>query len=191
MISTTVFISLILMFWIPDQIPLEMENFTKIIRSKYEMRASSGIISKNPTVEKLLLEEKIFVLSGCNLIFFRRSNILPVLGTALTYGLLFMGFEGDSIPVRQICRGCRLLKDDSGSHSIAESEMPSTRTTVKRSKEKEQKQQRVSETEIILVTSFTLVKGYMLQKVLEISTRSKHTRFTAALHGIPNILEPR
>ncbi|GBN39511.1 hypothetical protein AVEN_54931-1 [Araneus ventricosus] len=93
MTSTTVFISLILMFWIPDQILLEMENFTKIIRSKYEMRASSGIISKNPTVEKLLLEEKIFVLSGCNLIFFRRSNILPVLGTALTYGLLFMSFE--------------------------------------------------------------------------------------------------
>ncbi|GBN62513.1 hypothetical protein AVEN_3195-1 [Araneus ventricosus] len=93
MTSTSVFISLIMMFWIPEQIPLEMENFTKIIRSKYEMRASSGIISQNPTVEKLLLEEKIFVVSGWNLIFFRRRSILPVLGTALTYGLLFMGFE--------------------------------------------------------------------------------------------------
>ncbi|GBN82760.1 hypothetical protein AVEN_160488-1 [Araneus ventricosus] len=166
-----------------------MENFTKIIRSKYEMRASFGIISQNPTVEKLLLEEKIFVVSGWNLIFFRRRSILPVLGTALTYGLLFMGFEGDSLPVRQICRGCRLRKDDSGSLSIAESEMPSTRATVKRSKEKEQKQQRVSETEIILMTSFTLVKGYLLLKVLEISTRSNHICFTADLHGIPNILE--
>ncbi|GBN39510.1 hypothetical protein AVEN_54930-1 [Araneus ventricosus] len=66
--------------------------------------------------------------------------------------------------------------------------MPSTQATVKISKEKEQKQQHVSVTEIILMTSFIFVKGYMLQKVLEISTRSKHTRFTAALHGIPNIL---
>ncbi|GBN00593.1 hypothetical protein AVEN_140711-1 [Araneus ventricosus] len=92
-ISSNVFISLIMMFWIPEKIQMEMENFSKIIRSKYEMRSSSGTVSKNLTIEKLLLEEKIFVVSGCNLIFFRRSNILPVLGTALTYGLLFMGFE--------------------------------------------------------------------------------------------------
>ncbi|GBN95286.1 hypothetical protein AVEN_32790-1 [Araneus ventricosus] len=70
---------LILMFWIPEQIPLEMENLNKIIRCKYEMRASFGIISEKSTVEKLLLEEEIFVVSGCNLIFFRRRNILSVL----------------------------------------------------------------------------------------------------------------
>ncbi|GBO15625.1 hypothetical protein AVEN_268760-1 [Araneus ventricosus] len=91
--SITVVIPLVMMFWIPEQIPLELENLNKIIRRKYEMRASSGIISKNPTVEKLLLEEKIFVVSGCNLIFFRRSYILSALGTALTYGLLIVGFE--------------------------------------------------------------------------------------------------
>ncbi|GBN05003.1 hypothetical protein AVEN_63754-1 [Araneus ventricosus] len=88
-----VVIPLILMFWIPEQIPLEMENLKKIIRCKYEMRASFGIISEKSTVEKLLLEEEIFVVSGCNLIFFRRRNILSVLGTALTYGLLLIGLE--------------------------------------------------------------------------------------------------
>ncbi|GBN66082.1 hypothetical protein AVEN_219710-1 [Araneus ventricosus] len=88
-----VVIPLILMFWIPEQIPLEMENLNKIIRCKYEMRASFGIVSEKSTVEKLLLEEKIYVVSGCNLIFFRRRNILSVLGTALTYGLLLIGLE--------------------------------------------------------------------------------------------------
>ncbi|GBM69852.1 hypothetical protein AVEN_198554-1 [Araneus ventricosus] len=64
--------------------------------------------------------------------------------------------------------------------------MPSTRATVKRSKEKEQKQQHISVTEIILMTSCTLVKSYMLQKVFEISTRSSHTGFKASF---PNVLE--
>ncbi|GBN85829.1 hypothetical protein AVEN_160667-1 [Araneus ventricosus] len=66
--------------------------------------------------------------------------------------------------------------------------MPSTRATAKRSKEKEQKQQHVSATEIILMTSFTVAESCMLQKVFEISTRSSHTGFTAAPHGIPNVL---
>ncbi|GBN53832.1 hypothetical protein AVEN_179727-1 [Araneus ventricosus] len=88
-----VVIPLILMFWIPEQNPLEMENLNKIIRWKYEMRASFGLVFENSTVEKLLLEEKIFVVSGCNLILFRRRNILSVLGTALTYGLLLFGLE--------------------------------------------------------------------------------------------------
>ncbi|KAF8788166.1 hypothetical protein HNY73_009697 [Argiope bruennichi] len=93
MLSITVVIPLIMMFWIPECIPVEMENLNRIIRLKYEMRASSGIISKNPTIGKLLLEGKIFVLSGCDLIFFRKRNILSVLGTALTYGLLFIDLE--------------------------------------------------------------------------------------------------
>ncbi|GBN53831.1 hypothetical protein AVEN_179726-1 [Araneus ventricosus] len=91
--SINVVIPLILMFWIPEQIRLEMEKLNKIIRWKYEMRASFEIVSEKSTVEKLLLEEKIFVVSGCNLIFFRTRNILSVLGTALTNGLLLTGLE--------------------------------------------------------------------------------------------------
>ncbi|GBM23343.1 hypothetical protein AVEN_97751-1 [Araneus ventricosus] len=56
--------------------------------------------------------------------------------------------------------------------------MPSKRANIKRSKEKEQKQQHVRVAEFILMTSFTLVKRYMLQKVFEISTRSSHTGFS-------------
>ncbi|GBM86409.1 hypothetical protein AVEN_201997-1 [Araneus ventricosus] len=67
--------------------------------------------------------------------------------------------------------------------------MPSTRATVKTSKEKEKKQQHVIVTEIILMITFTLVKIYLLQKVFEISTRRSHAGFTAAPHGIPNVLE--
>ncbi|GBM37768.1 hypothetical protein AVEN_137456-1 [Araneus ventricosus] len=64
--------------------------------------------------------------------------------------------------------------------------MPSKRATVKRSKEKEQKQ--VSATEIILMTSFTVAKSCILQLVFDISTRSRRTGFTVAPHGIPNVL---
>ncbi|GBM94060.1 hypothetical protein AVEN_261556-1 [Araneus ventricosus] len=77
----------------------------------------------------------------------------------------------------------------SESRSLTGFEMLSKRVSVKRRKEKEQKQQHVSLTEIILMTSFTLVKSYMLQKVFLISTRSSHSGFTAASHGIPNDLE--
>ncbi|GBM96088.1 hypothetical protein AVEN_212486-1 [Araneus ventricosus] len=91
--------------------------------------------------------------------------------------------QGDSLPVRQTCRG---HKDDSESHSIAGSEMPSTRVTVKGSKEKEQKQH-VSPTEIILMTSFIFVKSYILQKVFEILIKSSHTDFISEPHGFPNV----
>lgn len=64
--------------------------------------------------------------------------------------------------------------------------MPSTRTIVKRSKEKEHKLQLFSVAENIFMRSFTSAKSYMLQKMLEISTRSSHTM---AQHGMPNVLE--
>ncbi|GBM59715.1 hypothetical protein AVEN_204735-1 [Araneus ventricosus] len=84
---------------------------------------------------------------------------------------------------------CRGSKDDSKSHRNAGPEIPSTRATVKRNKEKEQNQQHASVTEIILMTFFTLVKSHMLHKVSKISTRSSHTGFTDAPHGIPNVLK--
>ncbi|GBN17188.1 hypothetical protein AVEN_158268-1 [Araneus ventricosus] len=89
----------------------------------------------------------------------------------------------------KLAGGVGVKKDYSESYSIAGSEMPFTLATDKRDKEKEQKQQHVSVTEIILMTSFTLVKSNMLQKVFEISTRSSHIGFTAAPHGIPTVLE--
>ncbi|GBN03076.1 hypothetical protein AVEN_135169-1 [Araneus ventricosus] len=91
--SIIVTVPLIMMFWIPETIPMELEKLNKIIRWKYEMRASSGMVCENLSVEKLLLEEKIFVVSGCNLISFRKCHILSVFGTALTYGLLILSFE--------------------------------------------------------------------------------------------------
>ncbi|GBN59732.1 hypothetical protein AVEN_138612-1 [Araneus ventricosus] len=91
--SINVTVPLIVMFWIPEEIQMELEKLNKIILWKYEMRASSGMISENPSIEKLLLEERPFVLSGCSLIAFQRCHILSVFGTALTYGLLILSFE--------------------------------------------------------------------------------------------------
>ncbi|GBN40298.1 hypothetical protein AVEN_247496-1 [Araneus ventricosus] len=91
--SINVTVPLFMMFWIPEEIQMELEKLNKIILWKYEMRASSGMVSENPSIEKLLLEEKPFVISGCSLIAFQRCHILSVFGTALTYGLLILSFE--------------------------------------------------------------------------------------------------
>ncbi|GFT33481.1 uncharacterized protein NPIL_668811 [Nephila pilipes] len=82
--------SMLSIFYNAGQIPKEMKRFSQILRALHEDRILSGIVQENSLVEKLILDENIFVLSGCDLIFFTRSGILTVLGTILTYGLLIL-----------------------------------------------------------------------------------------------------
>ncbi|GFT33475.1 uncharacterized protein NPIL_668781 [Nephila pilipes] len=91
--SVSTLISLISMFWIPGEVPIEMEKFNQVVRKKYEFRASSGIVSENPSVERVLCEEKVFILSGYNFVYFTKQSVLTVLGTILTYGLLIMNLD--------------------------------------------------------------------------------------------------
>ncbi|GFU26397.1 uncharacterized protein TNCV_2507151 [Trichonephila clavipes] len=76
------------MFWIPGEVPIEMERFSQAARKKYELRAYFGIGSENPSVERALCENKAFVLSGFNLVYFKKESVLTVMGTILTYGQL-------------------------------------------------------------------------------------------------------
>ncbi|GFT54264.1 uncharacterized protein NPIL_631911 [Nephila pilipes] len=86
------------MFWIPGEVPIEMDNFNQVMRKKFELRAASGIISDNSAVERAVCDEKVIVLSGCSLIYFTKESVLSVLGTILTYGLLIIGLDLRSIP---------------------------------------------------------------------------------------------
>ncbi|GFY78502.1 uncharacterized protein TNIN_14561 [Trichonephila inaurata madagascariensis] len=96
--SLSALISLISMFWIPGEVPIEMNKFDQAIRKKYELRAVSGVISENSSVERAFFEGQVFVLSACNLIFFTKESVLTVLGTILTYGLLIISLDLRSFP---------------------------------------------------------------------------------------------
>ncbi|GFY38432.1 uncharacterized protein TNIN_43971 [Trichonephila inaurata madagascariensis] len=91
--SVSALICLISIFWIPGEVPIQMEKFNQVIRKKFELRACLNIVQENLSLERVLCEEKVFVLSGCSLVHFRKHFVLTVLGTILTYGLLIMNLD--------------------------------------------------------------------------------------------------
>ncbi|GIX96828.1 uncharacterized protein CEXT_516671 [Caerostris extrusa] len=72
-ISINATLSMISIFYNAGQVPKEIHNFSKILRSHYELKAFLGFTSENSLVERLVFEEKTFVLSGCELIFMKRQ----------------------------------------------------------------------------------------------------------------------
>ncbi|GFY80141.1 uncharacterized protein TNIN_201601 [Trichonephila inaurata madagascariensis] len=96
--SVSALLSLTVLFWIPGEVPIEMEKLSHAARKKYELRASFGIGSENPSIERALCEEKAFVLSGFNLVHFTKESVLTVMGTILTYGLLLTTLDLQSFP---------------------------------------------------------------------------------------------
>ncbi|GFY80142.1 uncharacterized protein TNIN_201611 [Trichonephila inaurata madagascariensis] len=92
-ISTSTLVSLLSIFYCAGRIPLEMNAFSRVMQKQFEKRTFLGVIEENTSVERLLFQEKIFVLSGCEMIHFTRSGILTILGAILTYGLLILSVD--------------------------------------------------------------------------------------------------
>ncbi|GFQ99233.1 uncharacterized protein TNCT_701311 [Trichonephila clavata] len=92
-ISFSALTSMLSIFYYAGQIPIEMKRLTQVLKNKFEDRVLLGTDQDNSIVERLLIEENTFVMSGCDLIFFTRNGILPVLGTILTYGLLILSLD--------------------------------------------------------------------------------------------------
>ncbi|KAG8199764.1 hypothetical protein JTE90_000857 [Oedothorax gibbosus] len=82
-----------MMFWVAGGIPLQIKQFRKAFTEKSKERALLGFALELTVPEKIQTENEDFELSGCGLLFFRRSSILGVIGSILTYGLLVMGIE--------------------------------------------------------------------------------------------------
>ncbi|GFS99038.1 uncharacterized protein NPIL_451401 [Nephila pilipes] len=85
--------SMLSIFYNAGQIPIELKRFSQILRDLHENRVLSGIAHENSLVERLILDESTFVLSGCDLVLFTRYGILTVFGTILTYGLLILSVD--------------------------------------------------------------------------------------------------
>ncbi|GBM95037.1 hypothetical protein AVEN_81802-1 [Araneus ventricosus] len=86
-------VSMMSIFYYAGLIPMDMQRFTDILREHYEQRALLGIVPENSALERLVFEEKTFLLSGCDLIFYRKDTITTALGTILNYGLLILSIE--------------------------------------------------------------------------------------------------
>ncbi|KAG8199766.1 hypothetical protein JTE90_000859 [Oedothorax gibbosus] len=81
------------MFWVAGGIPLEIKLLRKSFTDKSKERDLLGFVSESTVSIKIQIENEDFELSGCGLLFFRRSSILGVIGSILTYGLLVMSVE--------------------------------------------------------------------------------------------------
>ncbi|GFT59423.1 uncharacterized protein NPIL_426511 [Nephila pilipes] len=85
--------SLLSIFYTAGQVPLEMNTSSRMSRKLCEKRAFLGIVEESASLERLLLHEETFLLSGYEMIYFTRNGILTILGTILTYGLLVVSVD--------------------------------------------------------------------------------------------------
>ncbi|GBN09597.1 hypothetical protein AVEN_178733-1 [Araneus ventricosus] len=91
--STSAVASLACIFLCAGQVPIEMKRISTITRRLFEQKAIWGIAEENAVVERLMLNEEECTLSGCELIFFKKSTVLTLIGTILTYGLLIFSMD--------------------------------------------------------------------------------------------------
>ncbi|KAF8788164.1 hypothetical protein HNY73_009695 [Argiope bruennichi] len=93
LISGSAVVSTMSIFWNAGQIPIEMEKFSRLMRRRIEERSFLECNSLGIRTERSAVDEHVFVLSGHNLIYYRKSTILTLVGTILTYGLLILSIE--------------------------------------------------------------------------------------------------
>ncbi|GFW75862.1 uncharacterized protein TNCV_4430441 [Trichonephila clavipes] len=84
------FCGLLAILWKAGSLPIEAEKLKRTYRTKYRQK----LLSENKVGELRseidLIDTSIFVLSGCNIIYFYRSSLLALAGTILTYTVLLM-----------------------------------------------------------------------------------------------------
>ncbi|KAF8781476.1 hypothetical protein HNY73_011867 [Argiope bruennichi] len=80
--------SLLMCLWTAGGIPIELETFNKEFRTKIHQRVLVEGKEDEIDFEKHINDRSIFVLTGCDIIHFKRSDILILAGTILTYTLL-------------------------------------------------------------------------------------------------------
>ncbi|KAF8787985.1 hypothetical protein HNY73_009528 [Argiope bruennichi] len=76
--------------WTTSGLPVQLQKFKEAYNKKEHLRMIEFNILEEPQVRRELFEKPEFVLSGCDMIFFRRSTVLAVFGTLLTYTVLIV-----------------------------------------------------------------------------------------------------
>ncbi|GBN28605.1 hypothetical protein AVEN_170186-1 [Araneus ventricosus] len=74
--------------WVAGGLPVQMQRFKEAFCKKAHLRLICFENLEEPQLKKELFEKPEVVLSGCDIIFFKRSTVLAVFGTLLTYTVL-------------------------------------------------------------------------------------------------------
>ncbi|GFS79151.1 uncharacterized protein NPIL_361701 [Nephila pilipes] len=77
--------------WVAGGVPTELSNLKRNFHKKSHLRLIFVRTPKEPQYKKQLLGEPDFVLTGCNVIFYRRSTLLAIIGALITYTILVIG----------------------------------------------------------------------------------------------------
>ncbi|GFS59902.1 uncharacterized protein TNIN_370431 [Trichonephila inaurata madagascariensis] len=77
-------------FWFVGGLPIALDAFREEFCKKVQHRLLSVGRTEEIDFEKGLYQKPSFVLSGCDVFYFRRSSILGLVGAILTYTLLLV-----------------------------------------------------------------------------------------------------
>ncbi|GBN27738.1 hypothetical protein AVEN_175059-1 [Araneus ventricosus] len=81
---------LLVCLWIAGGLPVEEKRMKDAFRKKIQQRRLSRLSVDAICLEEEMSEKSDFVLSGCDIIHFRRSSIATLAGTILTYTILLI-----------------------------------------------------------------------------------------------------
>lgn len=85
--------SLFLLYYFADSVPTQMSNLKSILYKKFGILMKTGMYEADQ-VNLLLVQQMVSVpdcvLSGCRLLFFTKTNLMAVIGTLVTYGLILV-----------------------------------------------------------------------------------------------------
>ncbi|GFS46058.1 uncharacterized protein NPIL_16581 [Nephila pilipes] len=84
------FLCLITSLWVAGSVPVEMSRFKETFHQTTHERLLYYHTTEELHLKMDLITEPDFVLTGCNILPFRRSTILTVTGTLLTYTVLIV-----------------------------------------------------------------------------------------------------
>ncbi|GFT23824.1 uncharacterized protein NPIL_152041 [Nephila pilipes] len=86
------FACLLLYMWFLGCLPIEIDNFKEEFSRKREHRLLCLGKADEVDFQKVLCERPSFVVSGCDIMHFRRSSILALAGTVFTYTMLLITY---------------------------------------------------------------------------------------------------
>ncbi|GIY58120.1 uncharacterized protein CDAR_431821 [Caerostris darwini] len=94
--------SMAAVLWVAGQVPIQLQKLKESFYEKAHLRLISVCDLDEPQFKRELLEKPDFVLTGCDIISLRRSTVLGVFGTLLTYTVLLVSIKGDSVNERNV-----------------------------------------------------------------------------------------
>ncbi|GFY39000.1 uncharacterized protein TNIN_495061 [Trichonephila inaurata madagascariensis] len=83
---------LVLMIWVVGGVPIHIRKVKEAFRKKKRLRLIYACAREETPLHAEYFENSDFVFTGCDLISFRRSLILTIFGTLLTYAALLINW---------------------------------------------------------------------------------------------------